>query len=61
MGFQDVVFLPFRASFFTTFLKNCGRGESLETSTCLKTVVGGKQVQPVCRIHWLHEASLCVN
>ena len=39
MGFQDVAFLPFRASYSTTFLLNCRRGESLETITCLKTVV----------------------
>ena len=43
MGFPDVAFQPFRASLFTTLLKNCGRGESLETTTCPKTVVGGKQ------------------
>ena len=43
MGFQDVVFLPSRASFSATFLKNCGRGESHETAYCLRTVVRGKQ------------------
>ena len=43
MGFQDVAFLSSRASFYTTFLKNCGSGESLMTTTCLKNVVGGKQ------------------
>ena len=42
VGFQDIVFLPSRASVFTTFLKNCGRGESLKTSTCPKTVFWGK-------------------
>ena len=26
--------------FYTTFLKNRGRGESLGTTTCLETVVG---------------------
>ena len=36
---QDVAFLPSRDSFSTTFVKNCGRGESLRTTTCLKTVV----------------------
>ena len=39
MVFQDVAFLPSRASFYTTFLKYCGRGESLGTTTCLKAVV----------------------
>ena len=40
MGFQNIAFLPSRASFPTTFLKNCGRGECLVTITCLKTIVG---------------------
>ena len=39
MCFQDVAFLPSRACFATTFLRNCGRGEILGT-TCLATVVG---------------------
>ena len=43
MGFQDVAFLPTQASCSTTFHKNCGRGESLWTTTCPITVVGGKQ------------------
>ena len=43
MDFQDVVFLPCRDSFSTTFLKNGGRGEGLGTTTCLITVVWGKQ------------------
>ena len=33
MSFQDVAFLPSRVSFFITFLKGCGRGESLGTTT----------------------------
>ena len=32
------------------FLKNCGRGESLETTTCLRSVVGGKQGHAPSRI-----------
>ena len=48
MGFQDLAFLPSRACFFTTFLTNCGRGESLVTTTCLKTVAGvNKGLLPV--------------
>ena len=39
MGLQDGAFLPSQNSFSTTFLRNCGRGENLETTTCLKTVV----------------------
>ena len=40
MGFQGVEFLPSKGSFSTTFLNNCGTGESLKTITCAKTVVG---------------------
>ena len=50
MGFQDVTFLPCRASFPTPFLENCGRDESLGSTTCLSTVVGGKQVHAPCMI-----------
>ena len=39
MDFQDVAFLPSKPSFSITFLKNCGRGENLVTTTCLRTVV----------------------
>ena len=38
MGLQDVAFLPSR-----TFL-HCGRGEIHGTTTCLETVVRGRQV-----------------
>ena len=56
MGFQDVAFLPSRASFSTTFLKSYGRGESLVTTTCLKTVVGGKQGHAPCKILLLQQS-----
>ena len=69
MGFHDIVFLPTRASFSTTFLKYCSRGESLRTTTCPKTVIWGKQwharskipllqqgLFSVCRIHEDHKA-----
>ena len=47
-------------SISTTFHKNCGRDESLRTTTFLKTVVGGKQGHAPCKILSLHEASfLC--
>ena len=39
IGCQDVAFLPSKASFSTTFLKNCGRDESLGATTCHETVV----------------------
>ena len=32
-------FFSSRASFYAVFLANCGSGESLETTTCLETVV----------------------
>ena len=40
MGFKDIVFLASRARFSTTFINNCGGGESLWTTTCLRNVVG---------------------
>ena len=61
MGFQDVVLLPSRASFSTTFLKNCGRGESLGTTTCLITVVGGKQGHARCKIPLLQQSLFFVS
>ena len=48
VGFQDVAFLPSELLFLPHFLENCGRGESLGTTTCLKTVVGvSKGMLPV--------------
>ena len=61
IGFHDVVFLPSRASFSSTFLKNCGRGESLSTTTCIKAVVGGKQGHAPCRILSLQQCLFCVS
>ena len=40
MTFQDVVFLPLPASFYTTFLMHCDRGYGLCTATWLKNVMG---------------------
>ena len=62
MGFKAVEFHPSQARLSTTFLKNCGRSESLGTATCLITVVGGKQGDAVvvgkhghapCKIHFI--------
>ena len=39
MSVQDVSILTSRASFSTTFLKNCSRGETLGTTTRLIAVV----------------------
>ena len=47
MGILDLAFLPSLASFSTTFLKYCGRGESLGTTTCLKTAVGVSKGMPL--------------
>ena len=38
MIFFGVAFLPYLASFYIKSVRNCRRGESLNT-TCLKTVV----------------------
>ena len=43
MGFQDVGFLPSRATLYTTFPKYCGKELRLGTATCHKNVVGSKQ------------------
>ena len=48
-GFQDSAFLSSTSSISTTFLKNCGRGESLSTTTCRKTVAGGKKGHVPCK------------
>ena len=62
MSFQDVAFLPpSRANFSTTFPKNSGRGESLWTTTCHKTVVMGKQGHAPCKILTSNKASFCVS
>ena len=55
MGFLDVAFVPSRASFSATFLKHCGRGESLGTTTCLQTVFVGRQGYSPCNILSLHQ------
>ena len=48
--FQDVAFLPSRASFSTTFLQSCARNECLVTTTCLIALVWGKQGHAPCKI-----------
>ena len=55
MGFQDVAFLPSRASFYTTFLKNCGGGCEVGTVTYNKAVVGGKQGHAPCKMFPLQQ------
>ena len=40
--------------------KNFHGGESLGTTTCLKTVVRGKQGHAPCEIRLLHKAFFCV-
>ena len=58
MSLQDVEFLLSRASYSTTFLKNCGRGERIRSNTCPKTVVGDKQGHAPRRILSLPKASV---
>ena len=48
MSSQDAAFLPSWASFCAIFLENCGRDDSLWTTTCLTSVVlGCKAMLPV--------------
>ena len=54
MVFHDVAFLPSRACVLITFLESCGRGESLATIRCPKTVVVDKQGHAPCIILSLH-------
>ena len=61
MGFQDVAFLPSQASFHTTFLKNCGRSESLMTATYLKTMVVGRHGHTPCKIFLLQQIIFSVS
>ena len=52
MDLHDVTFLPSQDSFPTTFLSNCGRGESLGATTCLC----GKQGHAPCKILLLQQS-----
>ena len=47
MDFQDVAFLPSRASFYVTFF---GIKNNLWTATSLRTVVGGRQGHAPCNV-----------
>ena len=57
MDFRDVELLQSRDSFHTTFQKNCHRGKSLMTTTCLKPAVGGCQEHDLCKIRSLQTNS----
>ena len=61
MALQGVAFLPSRATFYTTFLHNCGRGESLKTTTCPKTVVGVSKGMMSVKCLRSNKASFCVS
>ena len=61
MGFQVAGFLPSRASFFTIFIKNCCRDESVRTTTCLKTVVGVSKGMLPAKYFCSSKASFCVS
>ena len=62
MNFMDVALLPSRANFSTTFLKNCGRGEILVSTTYLITVVGDRQRHAPCKILLLQQSLIfCVS
>ena len=61
MDVQDVVFLPSRASFSTTFLKSCSTCEGLGTSTLLKTVARGRQGHTPSGIFLLQQSLYSVS
>ena len=50
MGFQDVAFLPSQAGFYTHFLNI-----TVRTTTCLRTVVGGKEGHAPCKGLLFHQ------
>ena len=55
--FLDVAFLSSELVFSTAFLINCGMGNSLWTTICHKSVVGGEQdKQAPCKVILLQEA-----
>ena len=56
MGFQDVVFLSPEVVFPPHFLKNFSKGECLRPTTCLRTVVGGRQGYAPCNILLLQQS-----
>ena len=59
--FQDVMFLPSCASSSTTFLNNCGEGECLVTTTCVKTVVGVSKGMLSVKYFCSNKAYFCVS
>ena len=50
MGFHSVAFLPSQANLYSTFHKNCCKGE------CLKAVVWGKQILLLQQILFLYQS-----
>ena len=61
MDFWDVSLLPSRATFYTTFLNNCGGGECLRTTAYPRTVVVGKQWHAPCKILLLQQRLFLVS
>ena len=59
--FSGCMFLPSRPGLYTTFLKNCGRGESLETPTCPRTVVGVSKGMLAVKFHCPNRACFYVS
>ena len=60
LGFHGVAFIPSKASFSSMFLKNNSSGESLVTTTCLKTVVGVIKGMLPAKYFYSNKASFCV-
>ena len=53
--------MPSWAALSTTFLKKYGTVESLVTTTCHETVVGGKQGHAPCKILLLHQSFTSIH
>ena len=60
-SFHDAAFLLSPANSYTTFCINCGRGESLGTATCPKTVDRTSKVMLPEKYYRSNKASFCVH
>ena len=61
MGFQVVVFLPFRACIHSTCQKNCVRSENLWATICPKTLFGVSKVMTPVRYFCYNKSSFCIS
>ena len=61
MSFQDVAFLPSKASFYTTFVEYCGRCEGLRTTTFSIAVDVGRHGDGLCRVFLVQRSLFFVS